>query len=846
MISRRVAVPAALFLVAVLALPVLGDSQAARSAQTQVPPRTRTPLQTALRALNEGRYADVDALTSPLDAADPAVAALRARARIARGQYAEAEGMLRPVAERRPASDAALELGLLLQMLTRHDEARPLLERVAVGGGGDPASSAREARALRALGQAQDANALYRSAAAAAPGDPAINTGWGELFLQTHNNREALESFQDALDADAAYVPALIGAARALADDDPPQASAMAKRALQTNGSSADALVFLAAQAIDQSRFEEARRSIDRALGVNPASLEAHALSAALAYLQGDDAEYQAEVGRTLAIAPRYGEVYRLAADMAAHNYLFDDAVALARKGRDLDPENARILMDLGLHLLRTGDEPAARAALDRSWDLDPFSVVTFNLLAMMDTLETFDTIQDGDIVLRTSPSETAVLQQPALRLAHQALDTLSQRYAFTPRGPILIEMFPKHDDFAVRIAGLPGMIGALGACFGRVVTLDSPKARPGEFQWEGTLWHELTHVITLQMSGQRIPRWLTEGISEYEEKRARPEWGRGMEVEFAGLMARKGVIPLADLNAAFMDPKLITVAYYQATQLVDYLYTAFGDESMRSLIGSFATGVDTDTALKSVVKTDLAGLQRGFDGFLDQRFGAIRAALSGIDDKEIAQLPLGALEALAQKNPGSYKAQMALAGELETSGQAGDAIRAYERAAALVPMATGGSSPQARIAAIALAQHDDARAIEALTALVAVDFNNIGAARRLAGLLRDAGVTDPRRLRPVYERIAAVDPFDGEAHAMLGRMALAGGDADRATREFGAVVALDPVDRAAAYTDLAESFFAAGRPAEARKQTLAALEIAPTYARAQDLLLKLAALQGR
>ena len=95
-------------------------------------------------------------------------------------------------------------------------------------------------------------------------------------------------------------------------------------------------------------------------------------------------------------------------------------------------------------------------------------------------------------------------------------------------RGPILIEIFPKHDDFAVRNVGLPGMIGALGACFGRVVTMDSPQARPpGEFQWEATLWHELAHVITLQMSNQRVPRWLTEGISVYEEKRARPEWGR-------------------------------------------------------------------------------------------------------------------------------------------------------------------------------------------------------------------------------------------------------------------------------------------------------------------------------
>jgi cellulose synthase operon protein C len=53
--------------------------------------------------------------------------------------------------------------------------------------------------------------------------------------------------------------------------------------------------------------------------------------------------------------------------------------------------------------------------------------------------------------------------------------------------------------------------------------------------------------------------------------------------------------------------------------------------------------------------------------------------------------------------------------------------------------------------------------------------------------------------------------------------------------------VALKPVDPAMAYTDLAESYFKSGNRAEARKQTLAALEIAPSYERAQDLLLKIA-----
>ena len=51
---------------------------------------------------------------------------------------------------------------------------------------------------------------------------------------------------------------------------------------------------------------------------------------------------------------------------------------------------------------------------------------------------------------------------------------------------------------------------------------------------------------------------------------------------------------------------------------------------------------------------------------------------------------------------------------------------------------------------------------------------------------------------------------------------------------------ALNPGERASAFTELAESYYKAGKPADAKKPTLAAREIAPTYARVQDLLLKL------
>jgi tetratricopeptide (TPR) repeat protein len=840
--SRRFCVSA---IVVALLFTVPGAAQSSR--------RASQPLQLATRAFLEGRYEEVDQLTDKLDARDPNVVALKARAGIARGRYAQAETTLRPVVARAPASEAALVLGLLQQMLGR-TEATAVLERVAAGdGAGDATDLARAARALRALGRFQQANAAYRDAVAAAPADAAINSAWGELFLEKYKQLEAVKSFQAALEADDKYAPALFGLAQAMADDNPPRATEIARRVLEMNPSYVDAHVFIARQAVDAGHRDEARKALDKALAVNPSSLDAHAALAAIAYVEDKQPDFEAEVAKTLAIAPNYGEIYRVAGELAAHNYRFDEAVVLARKALTLQPKDPHALADLGMHLLRTGDESGARAALESSFAIDPYSIVTLNLLTMMDRLDKFVTVRDGDLIVKMDKDEAPVLQEYAVALAHQALNTLAARYEFTPRGPILIEIFPRHDDFAVRNVGLPGMIGALGACFGRVVTMDSPRVpTPTKFHWEATLWHELAHVITIQMSNQRVPRWLTEGISVFEEKRARPEWARQMDMEFAEILDHGQALKLRDLNAAFTDPKKISLAYYQASLLVEHLVTTFGDAGLRKLVRSFADGIDTEAALKTALNTNFDQLQTGFDQSLDRVFGPMRRALAsdsgipgtpGVNDQTLASMPLEKLRPYALEHPRSYRAQMALGRALATAGRPGDideAMQAFERAAGLIPSAHGKESPHAEMAALALKKQDRARAIAELQALVAVDFDDIDAARQLAALMREAGVVDPAKVAPVYQRIVALDPFEADAHRMLGRMAMQINQPDTAAREFRAVLALGPVDQAAAHTDLAESYLKSGKRAEAKKQTLAALEIAPTYERAQELLLKL------
>ena len=89
------------------------------------------------------------------------------------------------------------------------------------------------------------------------------------------------------------------------------------------------------------------------------------------------------------------------------------------------------------------------------------------------------------------------------------------------------------------------------------------------------------------------------------------------------------------------------------------------------------------------------------------------------------------------------------------------------------------------------------------------------------------------------YERIAQLDPFDAANHSLLGRLKMQAGDARTAAREFRAAIASGSLDPAAAHSDLAESYLALGDKAQARRAILAAIEVAPGYPRAQDLLLK-------
>jgi tetratricopeptide (TPR) repeat protein len=799
-------------------------------------PATQTLPQQVTTALGHGSVDEarrlVQAASGPAAQKELAAALLD----IFEGKFDQARTKLEPLASAAPGGDAALELGLLELSRGRRAQARklllPLSANRALNSTDDYFRLARAARGVREFQLANDAYLRIENVPRAD-----VQTEYADLFLQFHQPGDAVTNYRKALEADRAWVPAHIGLSRAYADDEPELARAALDAARKLAPTHPDVLVLSAERALETDDVPAAKTALDQLRKVKPGTSEEAALRVAIAYEEGGAAAVEPAVTAGGEQPPRTALSYRMAGQRAASHYRFDEAATFARKATLIDSEDPDAQVDLGLYLLRTGDEKEARVALDLAWSLDRSNRVTFNLLKMLDSLEKFEVIPAGDLVFKISNAEAAVLKPYALSLAAEAYKTFSARYAFKPAGPILIEIFPDHDDFAVRTLGLPGLVGALGACFGRVVTMDSPRARKQgiDFSWQATLWHEMAHVFTLQLSKYRVPRWLTEGISTFEEHRRQPAWGRELTLEFGRQLARNRTFGVKNLPDAFKRPESLALAYFEASLVVEHLVELNGDAGLRTLLLAYADGANDADAFGKAFGKSVDTVEASFKAFIDKRYGALRAAM-GDPPRQVEPDDLPGLTSRAAAAPGNFLSQLSLGQALVKANQPAAAKGALEKAADLAPEASGDGSPRALLASIAEREGDRVRARRELRQLLTFDHTNVNAARRLSTLSSGADAVADRDF--ALRLVADLDPFDAAAHTQLGRRLLEKGDNAAALIEFQAALAGGPSNLAEAHTDHAEALLKLGRRDDAKRSALLALKEAPTFARAQDVLL--------
>ena len=760
------------------------------------------------------------------------------------GRYAEAIAEFERAAKGATPKDALasdLRRAELLESTGHEAEAKPIYESFVKYYTDKNPETAFEltliARALEHLERFHDANDIYREAIEADANYLEAQLSAGELFTKKYQYADAAQFLEAALKLNPNSARVYLDIALNKRNDGGEEVNALLNRALTINPNYVDALTLKAALALEAGQFEVASADLDKAFKINAHSLEAHSLRAAMHYLQ--DRDFEPEVAATLAIGPRYGDVYNTLAHYATITRRTEQATQFSRRAIELSPRLWDAHLSLGMSLLRLGQMEAGRVAVEKAFKGDPFNIWAKNTLDLLDSMKTFRETKRGPFVIKAAAQESDLLGPYAANLLEEAAAKLTTKYRFTPKGPITVEIFQNHEDFAVRALGIPGL-GALGVCFGPVIAQDSPSAREaGEFNWGSTLWHEFTHVITLQMTDYRIPRWFSEGLSVYEERRARPGWGDDWNPLFVRSFAAGRWFKIADLDAAFQRPRTaqdVPIAYFEASQICEFITERYGFDAILNMLAMYRDKARTPDILRQVLKLSESDFDREFNAYVEAKARPWQQALSS-EGNLIASLSKE--EVLKQLETHDTFALRIRAAELfAADGDTATAATHYIRALELFPYVTGRGNAYESLAQLLEQKGDAAQAATVLDKLVKTDENNLEALKTIARIRSALG--QRQAALDALQASFYINPFDYKLHAQAGELSLELKNFSQALSEFQAALALQPPNIAEANYNVATAYHALGRQPEAKHAVLRALEAAPRYEKAQELLLRI------
>lgn len=662
----------------------------------------------------------------------------------------------------------------------------------------------------------QQANEQFRLATRPADANPLYKVRWGLLLHERFNDNDAAGLFREALEKDPANTQAYIGLAIISADAFDGHATEYLAKAIAFDPKLAAPHELMADLALTNDDREMAAAEADKAIALEPDALDAMATHAAMELLA--DRSPDAWFVKISAINPHYGEAYLHVARQLELHYRYEDAVVYYRKAIALDSELWSAHSALGIDLMRLGRADEASKELQLSYDNRYRDAATVNSLRLLDSYKNFQSFRDGSTILILDQSEAALLLPYMRSELHTIIATYQKKYQMQLPGPVQVEVYPNHEDFAVRTTGMPGL-GALGVTFGEVVAMDSPSARkPGDFNWGSTLWHEMSHVFILTATNHRVPRWFTEGLAVHEEGERSPEWGDRLSPEVVLAIRDKKLLPVAKLDRGFTYPQYpsqVVVSYFQAGSICDFIESQFGNAKLLDMAHSFGKLQTTPQVIQQELGLAPADFDKQYLAWIDKKYGAQAAHFDEWREK------LKALNGAAQQK------------------QYDVVLKDGPNVLALYPQYVDDANVYELMADAYKARGDAKSEAAILVAYERAGGQMPDLLQRLAALeqssnhLAEAAAT--------LERVNYIYPVKNEnLHRQLGDLLYAEKQYDGAIREYAALVACNPVDKAGAQFHLAQAYYAAGQRDKAEDSVLSSLEAAPGYRPAQQLLLEL------
>ncbi len=693
-----------------------------------------------------------------------------------------------------------------------------------------------QAEAMWALGDLYTADELFEQAAELDPDNAMILVRTGELYMRTYQYQDAYNFFNQALQIDPNNAWAHIGAAQALATGGNPEEVNMHLEAAQTHfasppGARLRVMLMSIQSVMERDQYEEAASQLEAAWELAEdeglPTMQLNAYTAALAFVTRRDDEVQTYIDAALAEAPRYGDAYAIPAYFASITRRYEESGDFYQKAVDIEPENWNAHLELGQNSLRLNRIEHGIEHIRISYEGDGFNPKTLNLMRLLDTFSedfidlSFPEPDQGtgipELVLRVDRDEADIITPYARELAENSMRTFEERYNFVAKQPITIELYPNHEDFVVRSIGMPG-VGILGVTFGYLFAMDSPTGHPDEtYHWGTTLWHEMAHVYTLEASEHGVPRWFSEGVSVYEEWNTGPIPGIKIPAGVLEAMAQDMFLPVAQLDDGFMRPSYenqVIVSYMQAGLIFQFIADEYGHEHIVDMLYQFVDGTDPVTAIENSLDISAREFDRHFKQYIDIQFGPM------LNNLAVWQEDVGATLRAYQ------------AGDWE------ETVAAADRAIFTYPDYVEQDSPYiAKARAYAQLGQDELK-FETLQTFWQLGGYSASSLKELA----DSYLTRDRidEAIDVLRDIHYVDPFDADTHGKLGDIYMEREEYQPALNEYLVALALEPLDLASANYRVASAYQAMNDTEQSMNYLMTALDIAPQYRPAQQLLLEM------
>ena len=663
----------------------------------------------------------------------------------------------------------------------------------------------------------------------------------GQLALDKHDYRMAAEAFRAGLkkfpddpDMDA-------GLAQAFESGDRGEMMKSIEAALTVNPQHIPTLLLLVDHLIDAEQYDDAEKQLALVLKVNPHYPEALAYRAVLAHLRNDAKQEKQFRTDALKFYRTNPQVDHLIGRKLSQKYRFVEGAAAQRRALEFEPEFLPARRQLAEDLLRLGQDEEGWALAQSVHKDDAYDVTAYNLVTLHDQMVKYQTLSNANFIVHMSPHEAGLYGDRVLELLGRARETLCKKYGVELKQPTTVEIFPDQKDFAVRTFGMPGNPGYLGVCFGSVITANSPASQaPNPANWEDVLWHEFCHVVTLTATKNRMPRWLSEGISVYEERQANPAWGEKMDLAYRDMILNGELTPLGELSGAFLSPSNsmhLQFAYYESSLVIEFITQRFGFETLKKILSDLRDG---DGINQSIARrtAPLAEIEKQFAAFVQEQARQL-APGADLEKPPTARRGEPVNPVWKMAHPNNYYVRMKKAVELMAATNWTEARPLLESLAEAYHGESKADNPLWLLAVTQRNLRETNAELATLKKFAAQESDFVDLYVRLIEL--SEAEKDWPAVTKYAGRLLAINPLVSLPHRALALAGAGAGKSNQAITAYRKLLLLDPPDPADVHFQLATLLHArADSEPEARRQVLQSLEDAPRFRAAQRLLLEL------